>query len=62
MNKEDLTINRTPNPNCPACQKRCFHTDKEFDLFHPYAKHGYNKEQGWSRPDLDPKRRPHDEV
>jgi len=33
----DLTINRTPAPGCPACEYKRRHTVLEFKLFHPLA-------------------------
>lgn len=30
-----LTIHRTPNPNCPACQEHRWHKEPEWDAFHP---------------------------
>lgn len=54
--KEGLTINRTQNPDCPGCQEKRLHTETEFRKFHPYARHGFRKEQGWSHPDLEPKK------
>lgn len=44
-------VARTANPNCPACRQGRFH-EGEWRVFHPYAGHGYTKEQGWTHPDL----------
>lgn len=49
--KQELTL-RTPNPNCPACQKSRLHSDEERKTFHPLAGHGYTRETGWSHPQL----------
>jgi hypothetical protein len=51
--KQELTL-RTPNPNCPACQKSRLHSDEEWKTFHPLAGHGYTRDGGvgWSHPQL----------
>jgi hypothetical protein len=54
--KDRLTINRTPNPACPGCLEFRLHSEEEFEAFHPWAGHGYYKGQGWSHPDLEPKK------
>jgi hypothetical protein len=36
--REKLTIFRTPNPRCPACQALRRHTGGEFIEFHPLAR------------------------
>jgi hypothetical protein len=51
---ERLTINRTPNLACPGCIEGRLHSEEEFEAFHPYARHGFWKGQGWSHPDLEP--------
>lgn len=33
----DATINRTPNPQCPACQQNRMHNSDEWEAFHPMA-------------------------
>lgn len=43
----DLTIHRTPNPNCDACLQRVWHNESEWKTFHPRAGHGFVPEQGW---------------
>jgi hypothetical protein len=48
----DLTINRTPNPDCPACRSKAVHNPAEWMLHHPLAGHGRNKELGWTHEDL----------
>ena len=53
MNKEDnRLIDRTPNGACPACQKGRLHEDHELKAHHPFARHGYAKETGWTHPEL----------
>jgi hypothetical protein len=47
-------------PDCPACEAQRVHTTAERMRFHPYAGHGYIEGQGWSLPELDPKRKEHD--
>jgi hypothetical protein len=43
------------NPDCKACVERGVHSPQDW-LNHPYAGHGYNREQGWSHRDLgDPR-------
>jgi len=34
---DDKTVRRTPNPSCPAFQKKCRHTRQEFQEFHKEA-------------------------
>lgn len=46
----DGDILRTPNVNCPACKNKRMHNKVEWAKYHPFAGHGYNKEQGWSYP------------
>ena len=49
----DQTIARTPNVNCPACNENRLHTDAEREQYHPFAGHGFAREQGgWTHPDL----------
>lgn len=50
--KSDLTIARTPNLQCPACNVGRRHAQEEVRQFHPFAGHGFNKEQGWSSEEL----------
>jgi len=50
--KLDETINRTPNPKCPACINKRFHEAPGLDAYHPLAGHGFIKEQGWTHPSL----------
>jgi hypothetical protein len=38
---------------CPACQKKRIHTAKDWK-HHEFAGHGFQKESGWSHPDLAP--------
>ena len=42
----DKTIDRTPNPDCPACQASRLHTEPERALYHPQAGHGFRSAQG----------------
>lgn len=44
-----------PHPDCPACQRGRHHEGDELKVWHPYAGHGYTKEQGWTHPDLGTK-------
>jgi hypothetical protein len=37
--------------NCPACTAKRLHEPSDWAL-HPYAGHGFVKEQGWTHPDL----------
>ena len=37
--------------NCPACITKRRHEPSDW-VEHPYAGHGFVKEQGWSHPDL----------
>jgi len=53
MNLE-IPVNRTPNPNCPACRDYLRHTPEEMREFHPLAGHGYSPETGWTDPGLAP--------
>jgi hypothetical protein len=48
-------VTRVPGPqkDCPACISSRVHTVTEEMLFHPFAKHGYDKQVGWSHPDLE---------
>lgn len=39
------------NP-CPACESQRVHTAEEWKN-HPFAGHGYVREQGWTHPDLE---------
>ena len=39
--------------NCPACTAKRLHEPSDWAL-HPYAGHGYQDNQGWTHPDLDP--------
>lgn len=39
-------IDRTPNSECPSCQKKELHRREEYKFFHPLGGHGANKEQG----------------
>jgi hypothetical protein len=50
---EDLNPLRNPcfNPQCPACIVRRLHTEEEWKL-HPFAGHGFTKEQGYTHPRL----------
>ncbi len=36
-NRLDATINRTPNPKCPACNAKRLHKKTEWKKFHPRA-------------------------
>lgn len=51
MNADDGA--RSDGPGCPACREQRPHTDKEWE-HHPFHRHGYTREQGYSHPDLDP--------
>ena len=51
--RNDLDILRTPNVNCPACKEHRLHTEAEWEAYHPDRGHGFTKECGWSRPDLE---------
>jgi hypothetical protein len=46
---------RVPGPqkDCPACIVQRVHTVREEMIFHPFAKHGYDKQVGWSHPSLE---------
>lgn len=44
-------------PDCPACDKMRLHTANERAAYHRLAGHGYSEGQGWSTPELDPKRK-----
>ncbi len=48
----DLTVARTPNPDCGACLTKQLHTGFQWQTFHPYAGHGFTPEQGWTHKDL----------
>ncbi len=54
MNSSDLTVNRTPNPDCPACKAFSRHTPEEYRQFHPLGGHGFARESGWTHPDIAP--------
>jgi hypothetical protein len=45
----------TPDYACPACDAKRIHDLDEWMRFHPYSKHGYTSESGWSHADLKPK-------
>lgn len=38
--RADLTVNRTPNPDCPACQVKRLHKPDEWKEYHPRAGEG----------------------
>lgn len=40
-------------PECGACMGERLHTDAEWE-HHPFAGHGFTKEQGWTHSDLVP--------
>ena len=40
---------------CAACKEKRYHTEEEW-ANHPNRGHGFSKEQGWTRPDLEPKK------
>jgi hypothetical protein len=40
-------------PGCAACKEQRPHTDKEWEN-HPFHRHGYVKESGYSHPRFDP--------
>jgi len=46
--------NRTPQPDCPACQEKRLHTEQDWAL-HTFSRHGFMKEIGWTHPLLMPK-------
>jgi hypothetical protein len=49
------TISRTPNPDCPWCQRGLRHPTMAEGItqqYHPYSGHGFTKEAGWSHADL----------
>jgi hypothetical protein len=49
--REDATIARTPVTDCPACAEGRAHMVEDWVL-HPFARHGFTREQGWSHPKL----------
>lgn len=58
MDNSNSTVARTPNPECYYCLNHRRHRVDDFDQKeqHPYRGHGYNKEQGWTHPDLEPRK------
>ena len=40
------------NPACPSCVADRRHSESDTKEFHPYAGHGFTKEQRWSHPEL----------
>ncbi len=54
MNSKELKIanlvDRTLNPNCPACINKRLHTKLEWGEYHPAAGSGYSKEHGVPEP------------
>lgn len=51
FDKRDAALgfpDRTPNPECPACQESRLHSSLETKTHHPLAGCGYTKEQGWT--------------
>lgn len=44
--KQDPTIARTPNMQCPACLVFRLHTDEERKTYHPNAGTGHSREHG----------------
>ena len=51
--RTDPDIARTPAAGCEACAAFRLHTEEELAAFHPYARHGYTRETGWTHPDLE---------
>ena len=41
---------RTPAPGCPACLEKRYHSQGEFQKFHPLAGHGYSGGT-WTHPE-----------
>jgi len=39
--------------DCPGCLAQRVHTDEETLRYHPWSKHGYTKEQGYTHPSLE---------
>ena len=44
--QEDKTIFKTPNSDCPACQKKILHNEHEWKTYHPLAGTGHSREHG----------------
>lgn len=57
MHNPDRPRDPSFRPDCPACDGERLHTVDERMRFHPFAGHGYSEGQGWSTPELDPKRK-----
>lgn len=54
--KQDRLRESEERKGCPACGEQRLHTEEEWKN-HPFHKHGYTGEQGWTHPDLGkPKR------
>lgn len=47
------TIDRTPNPACPACRARRLHLRDEYTAYHALGGHGHNGTR-WTHPALRP--------
>lgn len=45
------TVARTPVAGCSACEHQTMHTEADW-LNHPFKGHGFQKEVGWSHPQL----------
>jgi hypothetical protein len=39
-------VNRSSNPDCPACQEKRLHIPEEWKLYHPLAGTGHSREHG----------------
>jgi hypothetical protein len=51
--KDDGTVWRSANRNCPACGGQRLHTIGELKVHHPLSGHGFDGNR-WSHPMLDP--------
>jgi hypothetical protein len=51
---DGLGKRRIPGPqsDCLACIEERVHSKDEERIYHPYAKHGYTPETGWTLPEL----------
>lgn len=52
----DLTVWRTPQLLCPACQEQRLHQASERTDHHPLAGHGFNGTR-WTHPTLESEKR-----
>lgn len=43
---DEITINLSTNPDCPACKNKRLHKSKEWKKYHPLAGTGHSREHG----------------